>query len=349
MSATAECQVFNRSDRVVEGWYWALRSADLRRGRVLPLKLMGRDLAIFRGRDGQVVALDAYCPHMGAHLAEGKVEGDGLRCFFHHWKFARDGAVVDVPCQSKPPRTGVRSWPVAERYGLIWVYTAVEATSPVPFVPELEGVEVEATLGNAFTKRCHPNVVLINAIDSQHFHSVHDLPNVLDMVAEPIDERRILVRNANPVPASSRLWRFFSRFYSRELTYSMCYTNGSTGTVTLGPDFLHFHIMFTLRTGPDGVAEGQTVLLTKKRRGPIGWSFNRVVLLLTRVVGDYFAKGDTKVFATIKFDLKTPLKMDRAILEFIRHLEGQRVAPWAQLPTRAEEPHLAEAKAQAAG
>ena len=49
----------------------------------------------------------------------------------------------------------------------------------------------------------------------------------------------------------------------------MTYYNGSTGTVTLGPDFMHFHIMFAFRMGPDGVAEGQTITVTKtnKMRG----------------------------------------------------------------------------------
>ncbi len=330
MSATADCQVFNRPDRVVEGWYWALRSRELKRGQVRAVNLMGRELAVFRGRDGRVVALDAYCPHMGAHLACGRVDGDGLRCFFHHWRFGADGAVTDVPCQPRPPRVGVRSWPVSEAYGLVWIHTTPEPRAPVPAVPELEGLAVDALLGNRFTKKCHPNVVLINAIDSQHFHSVHNLPNVLDMVAEPVDRQRLIVRNANPVPRTSRLWRFISRFYASQLTYSMCYWNGSTGTVTLGPDFFHFHIMFALRTGPGGVTEGQTVLITKKRGGPFGWLFNRVVLLLTRLVGDYFAKGDTKVFETIKFDFKTPLKIDRPILEFIRHLEAQPTVPWTE-------------------
>ena len=41
-----EHPVFNRTDRIVEGWYWALRSDELRRGQVRPLNLMGKELAI---------------------------------------------------------------------------------------------------------------------------------------------------------------------------------------------------------------------------------------------------------------------------------------------------------------
>ena len=70
-------EVFNRPDRVVEGWYWALPAHALKRGTVKPVNLMGRELAIYRGQDGVAVAMDAYCPHMGAHLAQGR---GGRRC-----------------------------------------------------------------------------------------------------------------------------------------------------------------------------------------------------------------------------------------------------------------------------
>ena len=104
--------------------------------------------------------------------------------------------------------------------------------------------------------------------------------------------------------------------------------NPPAGTVTLGPDFLHFYIMFALRLGERGVAEGQTVLLTRRRRGFFGFLFNVVLLFLTKIVGNYFAKGDTRVFTTIKFDFKTPIKADRAILSFVQHVEKQRTVPW---------------------
>ena len=98
-------KVFNRTDRVVEGWYWALPSRELARGQVKAVRVAGKDLAIFRGQSGRVTVLDAHCPHMGAHLAEGRVEGDSLRCFFHHWKFDGDGRCVDVPARTSRRRS----------------------------------------------------------------------------------------------------------------------------------------------------------------------------------------------------------------------------------------------------
>src|SRR5437870_2794133 len=94
--------VFNRTDRVVEGWYWTLPSSQLKRGQVRAVTLMGKELVLFRGESGTVVALDAYCPHMGAHLKEGRVEGDSIRCLFHHWKYDARGVCTEIPCQERP-------------------------------------------------------------------------------------------------------------------------------------------------------------------------------------------------------------------------------------------------------
>ena len=43
--------------------------------------------------------VDAYCPHLGAHLGVGgQVEGDCMRCPFHGWEFDGDsGACVEIP------------------------------------------------------------------------------------------------------------------------------------------------------------------------------------------------------------------------------------------------------------
>lgn len=329
MQSVRDTRVFNRSERLIEGWYWALPSKALKKGEVKPLNLCGRELVLFRGDDGQVACLDAYCPHMGAHLAEGWVEGDALRCFFHAWKFDRSGTCVDIPCRAKPVQAGVKRWPTAEKYGLIWVWTGETARQPVPFVPELEHAEVDAKLGNRFEKGCHPNVVMINAIDAQHFNSVHNLPVHLVMEPRVMHENAIQFSNTTRVPSGSALTRFIGRFYAGPLTYSMCYWFGATGSVTLGPDFLHFHIIFALRPTQDGKTEGQTILVTKKRSGFWGRAVNRVLLALTKVVGDYFAKGDTLVFQTIKFSLDTPIREDLAIVRFIQHAERQRSITYA--------------------
>lgn len=320
--------IFNRTDVVAEGWYWLLASRDLKRGQVKAVNLLGHELAVFRGKDGMAAALDAYCPHMGAHLAEGRVEGNELRCFFHNWRFNAMGQCTDIPCLAAKlqKRVQTTAWQLEERNGIIWLWLGSEAASePVPEAPELAGTQYDFSIGNRFIKHCHPNVVMVNAIDEQHFHTVHNLPgSILSMQPLPRNKGQIEFHNSGTVPKDKPLGRFIARFYKNALTYNLSYWSGTVGTVTLGPDFLHLYLMFALRLTPDGKTEGRTIAFTKQRKGIIGWLFNRMILMLTHGAGYYFAVGDTRIFQTIRFDLKTPIAADRAVLAFIQHLDQQK-------------------------
>jgi hypothetical protein len=223
----------------------------------------------------------------------------------------------------------VRAWPAAERYGLIWVWAGERPTAPVPAPPELAGVPVQARLGRPFTKGCHPHVVLVNAIDEQHFNSVHRLPVTLCMEPRALSSACLEVRNVAPVRRDSWLGRRLALLYAGPLTYAMTYSHGSVGTVTLGPDRLHMHLMFALRPTADGRTEGQAIALTRRRPGVAGALVDRLLLAATALVGRYFARGDTIVFDTIRFDLQTPIAADRAVLAFMRHLGGQPTLRWA--------------------
>jgi phenylpropionate dioxygenase-like ring-hydroxylating dioxygenase large terminal subunit len=324
---------FNNPERFIEGWYWVLPSKELAPSQVKPVTLLGRNLAIYRGEKQKVVVLDAYCPHMGAHLAEGKVEGNGIRCFFHNWKFDERGTCVEIPSLGKPLPLNLKIWPVEEKYGLIWVWTGETPQQPLPFVPELKTEASDSILGTSFLKNCHPHVVLINAIDAHHFNTVHNLPLKIVFEKQELPENAIIFRNITRGGEKSILLKLIRPFYKNEVTYTMCYWYGSTGTVTLGPDFLHFYIMFALRLSEGGKTEGQTILMTKKRPGFLGWLFNLLLLWLTQQVGNYFAQGDTQVFQTIQFDLKTPISADRSILQFIEHVEGQKSLAWGTWET----------------
>lgn len=335
---SAETKIFNHPEAVAEGWYWLCRSLDIGRGKVRALRLLGRDLAVYRGEDGKVAALDAYCAHMGAHLAEGRVEGAELRCFFHHWRYNANGRCTDIPCLDGKPSTRmrVRAWPTAERYGMIWLWVGDSATHDVPEVPELAGQACDTLIANRFEKHCHPSVLLVNAIDEQHFRSVHHLPgSILQMEPDARSVANIEFRNVGRVPTHTRLSRFFARFYAGPLTYAMSYWYGSLGFVTFGPDCLHLHLMFALRRNDSGGTEGQAIAFTRQRRGPLGWLVSRAALHFTAFAARYFAYGDTRVFQTIRFRLRNPIAADRAVLTFIRHLEAQPVSKWS--PNESEE------------
>ena len=58
---------------------------------------------------GSFFALANECPHAGASLAHGIVEGGTVRCRIHHWRFSiRDGAYLD----EDKPQCNAQSFPV---------------------------------------------------------------------------------------------------------------------------------------------------------------------------------------------------------------------------------------------
>ena len=338
-------KLFNRADRFPQGWYWALPSRNLKPGRARGITLIGRDLVLYRNEQGEPVAMDAYCPHAGAALAGGKVKQGKIQCPLHGRQFDERGHCTKGADESSVD-LDVQRWPTAERYGLIWVWAGeltndqlspsqVAAGQALPELPSVPELSLSSTrrkcsfhLSNAFSRKCHPNVVLINAIDANHFNSVHDLPLEIRFETKTLSHNAVQFSNTTRGGEASRFVRFIRPWYKNAVTYQMCYWYGSTGTVTLGPDFLHFYLMFALRPAANGTTEGWTILLTPERAGALGWMFSRAVLGVTQLVANYFAKGDREVFDSIRFDFKTPLAADSSISQFVKHVEQQKAIAW---------------------
>ncbi|MGI9287373.1 MAG: Rieske 2Fe-2S domain-containing protein, partial [Pseudomonadales bacterium] len=55
------------------GWYGVAFTSELQAGGVKPLKYFDQDLVLFRTEDGVAHVLEAFCPHLGAHLGYGGV------------------------------------------------------------------------------------------------------------------------------------------------------------------------------------------------------------------------------------------------------------------------------------
>ena len=71
------------------GWYRLCESKRLSNSKPMSIKVSGRHVALFRGEDGVAYAVNAFCTHMGANLANGgKVKwGRCIECPFHGWTF----------------------------------------------------------------------------------------------------------------------------------------------------------------------------------------------------------------------------------------------------------------------
>lgn len=165
-------------DGFASGWFVISFSAELKPGDVKPLRYFERDLVLFRTTRGEAKVLDAFCPHMGAHLGHGGVVvGDDIKCPFHAWKFNGSGDCVDIPYATKiPKKAHVPCWPLRERNGMIYVWHDAQKAPPQWEMPELENVGAEGwtdwNVGMLVVKS-HPREIVENVVDVGHFIPVH--------------------------------------------------------------------------------------------------------------------------------------------------------------------------------
>lgn len=91
---------------IPNGWFAVAWSKDLAAGEVRRLRSFDNEMVLFRTRSGRVCLLDAYCAHLGAHLAEGgRVVDESVRCPFHAWQYDGSGKCVHIfPMRRRFPR-----------------------------------------------------------------------------------------------------------------------------------------------------------------------------------------------------------------------------------------------------
>lgn len=168
------------------GWFVAGYSEDVRIGDVVPLRYFERELVMWRGEDGAVRIIDAFCRHLGAHLAHGgTVVGNRLECPFHAWRYDGNGAVCEIDyARAIPPavrRPAEKAWPVVEKNGFIWFWYHPFGTAPQWEVRDFpEGTSPDWTPLQRFEWNIWGSIQSMaeNTVDGAHFQYVHGHPGV---------------------------------------------------------------------------------------------------------------------------------------------------------------------------
>ena len=164
------------------GWFAVCWSRDLEVGEVKRLHCFGRELVLYRTREGLPALLDAYCPHLGAHIGiGGRVKGETVRCPFHGWRFDASGACVEIPHSgSIPPAARLRSWDVVERNRMIFAWHHAEQKPPDWEVPTVDVIGhpdwTEPRLVD-IDVAVHLQELAENNNDPVHFEFVHGTPD----------------------------------------------------------------------------------------------------------------------------------------------------------------------------
>lgn len=149
--------------RYPQSWYVACAASALPRGAVRHVSIAGRPLALFRGESGQLGALPARCPHLGADLSGGRVVGDTLECPHHHFRYDCRGLG-----QRGSPSHG--AYPVAERFAAIFVFLGETPAFPLPSFGDGDLISAAPVYWHLKTQWF---MVAANGFDARHFAGAH--------------------------------------------------------------------------------------------------------------------------------------------------------------------------------
>ncbi|MCP5395283.1 MAG: Rieske 2Fe-2S domain-containing protein [Sphingomonadaceae bacterium] len=170
------------------GWYMIGAASEATR-TPSSHRYFGKDLVLYRGESGKPYLCDAYCPHMGAHLAKNttsyivldgeQMEGENIRCPFHGWRFGPEGGCNHIPYSDFVPKAAkLRFYPVEERAGILWAWHDPEEQEPdVPLANfgghygEPGWVEWKIDLMGDLD--VHPVEIIDNMADYGHFTPIH--------------------------------------------------------------------------------------------------------------------------------------------------------------------------------
>jgi phenylpropionate dioxygenase-like ring-hydroxylating dioxygenase large terminal subunit len=159
-------------------WYpvtWSRRIG----AKPVRVELLGQPI-MFRREAGRVYALANTCPHRGVPLSMGRQEFPGTwSCVHHGWTFDVETGVVraaltDGPESAVCGRVRVRTFPVEERAGLVFVWMGKGAPVPVEAdIPDEFLLPSSAIVGRLTIRQGNWRYAAENSVDEGHAAYLH--------------------------------------------------------------------------------------------------------------------------------------------------------------------------------
>ncbi len=226
-------------------WYFAALGSELKPGRLQRLEIVDQPVLLGRDRAGGVYALRDICPHRAAPLSAGRLVRDGagapaVQCPYHGWTFRTgDGGCSAIPSlvdgqAMDVGRIRVRSYPVRESQGLVWIYMAAEpragdsAAAPDQPPPRFEGVVGGAPkLVERMDFDAHIDHAAVGLMDPTHGPYVHQQwwwRSSRDQIrkAKAFEPRELGFAMARHAPSSnSRAYRLLGGRPQTEITFRL--------------------------------------------------------------------------------------------------------------------------------
>lgn len=159
-------------------WYAADWGDNLKE-QPLKVKMLGQNFVLFRDAQGDAHCLSNTCPHRGGSLGAGMVVDGDIECPYHGMRYGGDGLCTRIPSLGRstkpPPRAKVDSYPVREKYGLIFVFLGdlpEEERPPIMEVTQWEDPKYRFTKKDNIIEANY-GIVMENGLDTTHTEFVH--------------------------------------------------------------------------------------------------------------------------------------------------------------------------------
>lgn len=162
---------------LMRAWYAAALSTDIGAQDLFHRKLLNTNVMFYRAHDGHVVAMRDRCPHRFAPMHMGKRTGDEVSCLYHGLRFNAEGACVHNPHGTGliPKAAQIRTYPVIEKYGYVWIWMADEAPD-ASLLPDFSPLDRGHPNGIGHTYmylKANYELILDNVMDLSHVDHVH--------------------------------------------------------------------------------------------------------------------------------------------------------------------------------
>jgi 5,5'-dehydrodivanillate O-demethylase len=175
-------------------WHAVAAAAELTAGKpIKAVRILGEDLVVYKDNAGRYGLVGEQCPHRMASLAFGRVDGEGIRCPYHGWKFDAAGRCLEQPAE--PPERAYKekirhtAYPVEKLGGLLFAYLGPD---PKPLLPRWDvlawengkrWIEVHEVL------RCNWLQPTENSVDPSHLYWLHGNTAHLGQSVEHYEEQ----------------------------------------------------------------------------------------------------------------------------------------------------------------
>ena len=139
---------------------------------------LDENIVIYRKKDGSPAALENACPHRKLPLSKGTLADDNIICAYHGLTFNSEGQCTDSPTQRgmTPRRAVVKSYPVVDRYRLLWIWMGdPKLANPETIFPieNFDNPNWGCTDGGVLDIKCNYLWVCDNLLDPSHVAWVH--------------------------------------------------------------------------------------------------------------------------------------------------------------------------------